>query len=171
MTSSISLELEEPTGVARHHWPVTRGVPFPAGSLQDSAHLRLVDESGVEVALQTKCLSTWPDGSVRWALLHFQADLEPQARPRYRLEHGAGVVRSEVATDLAVQQRDSQVTIDTGPLHVTVSTQAGLSLLDDIRLGDRPMLVPGARRGFVLTDSAGRSYSTRRGRVRTCTVE
>jgi len=171
MTASIVLELEEPTGVARHHWPVTRGLPFPEGALRDVAQLRLLDENRSEVPLQTKSLALWADGSVRWALLHFQADLQPQATARYHLEYGPGVARRDVGTDLTVQQRDNQIIIDTGPLHVGVSTQAGLALLDDVRLGNRMVLVPGASQGFVLTEAAGRAYSTRRGRVRSCTIE
>ena len=71
----VAFRMEEPSGVRRHRWPVTRGVPFPQGALLSCDNLRLLDGAGREVTLQTKALSAWPDGSVRWALLIFQVDL------------------------------------------------------------------------------------------------
>ena len=92
----ITLRLEEPTGVRRERWPVSRGIPFPPGALDTCDHLRLLDENDRELPLQVKGLSKWADGSVRWALLLFQADLEPQREVRYNLQYGPDVERTAV---------------------------------------------------------------------------
>jgi len=66
---TIELLLEEPAGVERNRWPVTRGIPFAEDVLHDTAHLRLFDAAGQEVPLQAQVLTTWPNGSLRWLLL------------------------------------------------------------------------------------------------------
>src|SRR5438067_11525258 len=66
---SLPLLLRAP--IAAREQPVTRGVPFPRGLLTDPAAVALFDDAGREVFVQTQALARWPDGSVRWLLLHF----------------------------------------------------------------------------------------------------
>ena len=74
------------TELHRHGEPVTCGVPWPKGILQKESDLRLFDESGNIVTLQTRVLDHWRDGSVRWVLCEWQADF-PKNRT-YRLKIG-----------------------------------------------------------------------------------
>ena len=60
-------------GRARECEPITIGVPFPRGAVKDPGHIALVDDDRAAVAVQALATEVWPDGSVRWALLDFQA--------------------------------------------------------------------------------------------------
>ena len=53
--------------------PVSAGMPFRRGALEDPGTLSL-SAAGGPAPLQASCLSRWPDGSCRWVLLDFQAD-------------------------------------------------------------------------------------------------
>lgn len=75
-------------GPERRREPVTCGVPWPRGALNDLTDLRLHDEQGRPRPLQARALNRWPDGSVRWSLLDWQADV-----------HGTGVSRLTVAPE------------------------------------------------------------------------
>ena len=72
--SEIRVTVQEPSGVDRTLWPVTSGIPFAQGVLQDDQTTALYDSSSQEMPLQTEVLTRWPDGSVRWLLLDLQGD-------------------------------------------------------------------------------------------------
>jgi hypothetical protein len=169
--SSLTLHIEEPSGLRRERWPATRGVPFPPGALDSSAHLRLLAEAGEEVPLQATTLACWPDGSVRWALLHFQADLAPQAVGRFHLDYGPEVQAVPAVPGVQVTQADGQITLDTGPLQAVFSTAAGFGLLDQVWLEGQPRLQDPPSAGVELVDASGRVFSTRHGVVTAVAVE
>ncbi|MCC7354987.1 MAG: hypothetical protein IT330_14680 [Anaerolineae bacterium] len=172
MPPSIALRLEEPSGLRREKWPVTRGIPFPQGVLLSCDHLRLLDERGLELPLQAKPLGApWPDGSVRWALLHFQADLEPQSVARFQLEYGSGVQRSPVSPGVTVTRESGHFTFDTGPLRAIFFTERGFTLIDQAWLDGRPMLATPNQAGFLLVDVLNRTFSSQWGEVSAVTVE
>lgn len=81
---AIPLEVENHSGSAADEC-VSVGVPFPRGALRDAETLALNDASGRPVALQTQTLSTWPDGSARWVLADFPAQLADSASARFTL--------------------------------------------------------------------------------------
>lgn len=60
---------------SRRGEPVTCGVPLPPGLLEDQTHLALLDSSSRSCRLQRRVLDRWTDGSIRWVLLDFLADL------------------------------------------------------------------------------------------------
>ena len=66
---SISIFVEEHTGLRRINDPARIGVPFPRGFLGDIACLKLKSSGGTALALQCRPLDYWPDRSVKWALL------------------------------------------------------------------------------------------------------
>ena len=53
--------------------PITVGVPLPRGLVQDPRRIGLVGDGQATVPLQALPTERWPDGSIRWALLDFQA--------------------------------------------------------------------------------------------------
>ena len=74
---SVGLQVVETAGVERCNWPVTRGVPLPGGAVQDPARLGVEDADCRPVAAQFRVLSRWPDRSLKWVLVDFQADVPP----------------------------------------------------------------------------------------------
>lgn len=100
---SVALRVVADRGAAASH----RGaVPFAPGVLTDVTLLRLVDEAGEEVVVDTNVLATWPrDGSVRSVLLGFDADLSLGEEARFELQYGAAASTPGAA---AVYARDPQ---------------------------------------------------------------
>src|SRR5262245_19530453 len=71
--------------------PSTVGRRFPRGSLRDVSALALVDGDNRTVSLDATITERWADGSVRWALLDFQASGASDTPARYRLEMNGSV--------------------------------------------------------------------------------
>ncbi len=87
---TVSLVVEEPSGVERRAWPVTSGVPLAEGTIRDPSYARL-HLDGKELPLQTETLSRWSDGSIKWLLLDFQIDISANKTRKLRLEYGPDV--------------------------------------------------------------------------------
>ena len=154
---TIPLSVRETVGVEREKWPVTSGVPFPEGHLGSTDNLRLLGGGGVPVSAQFQPLAEWPDGSVRWALLDFQADVPAYGESKYTLEYGNTVRAAAVGTSLVVEESDERITIDTGAISFVVS-KTNCRLLEDVRIGRRTVAGPG---GLRMTDPEGREYVAR----------
>ena len=74
-TPVIQLHLES-AAAPRQREPITCGVPWPRGVLHDPGTITLVDGSGRRLPVQTRTLDRWSDGSVRWLLVDWQADVQ-----------------------------------------------------------------------------------------------
>src|SRR5215471_19765886 len=72
-------------GRAFQHEPLTFGVPFPRGRLTDTGHLVLRDHHAQILPLQARAVDWWPDGSIRWVHVDFQASGLLSAERAYRL--------------------------------------------------------------------------------------
>ena len=77
---SAPLVLEETRGSHAFKEPVTVGIPLPRGIVFEPAELSLVEEKNRPHPLQVQALTRWFDGSVKWALLDFQASVEAYER-------------------------------------------------------------------------------------------
>jgi hypothetical protein len=64
---------------------VTTGVPFAEGALPANQPITLQDEQGRPVPMQSRVMESHGDGSVRWLLLDYHADLEPLRWARHTL--------------------------------------------------------------------------------------
>lgn len=142
---AILLKVSNPLDLGRFHAPVTAGLPFPPGHLTEDSELRLSDERGRERPLQTEVLSRWPDGSIRWLLLDFQADVPAEGEATYRLEYGAKEEEGEKGsrerggeeaengrgsplTPITVRENGGRITVDTGRLQAVFSSASGAIL-------------------------------------------
>lgn len=82
--------------------------------LRDPNYLVLRDEKGDNVPLQTRILHRWPDGSVRWLLVDWQATVKGDNK--YQLEISDALRQSASAEGgIRIQESNGTVTIDTGP--------------------------------------------------------
>jgi hypothetical protein len=93
------------------------GVPFPKGALGSENEIRVLDKQKEEVPIQARNLAQWEDGSVRWALLDFQAD----GKHDYIAEYGSEVSRCVPDDALEVSESETDVVVTTGPLRVAFS--------------------------------------------------
>ena len=98
--------------------PVQVGLPFAKGALTDPASLGLIDAGGVAHPLQTQVFSRWPDGSVKWTVLNFSANLR-DGRGEVALPFGKGV--GAAVSPLRVEESAEAIIVTTGPLRFRVS--------------------------------------------------
>ncbi len=76
---SPTLELLVQDAGDRGREPLTFSVPWPRGAVMDCAALMVRTAAGAPLAVQTQVLDRWPDGSARWTLLDWQADVAKSA--------------------------------------------------------------------------------------------
>ena len=133
--------------------PVQAGIPLPPGALTDPARLRIRDR-GRPMPVQTRVLSTWPDGSVRWILAIFQPDL-PGAAAKDLICDLDGCEPAPARETIRIEESDSGWVVDVGPMQVTV-LRDGFDLLHEVKLDGRTLLAAGgSNRGFFYEHTDG----------------
>ncbi len=85
-SQKIPLNVDFGSARVKGYYPVSSGIPFARRALKSARNIQIL-EGGKAVATQARALATWPDGSVKWALVDFLA----KPGSRYSLEYGAGV--------------------------------------------------------------------------------
>lgn len=109
---TAELRVEADDFAPRRREPATCGLPCPRGRVLDPALLILGDEQENIVPSQTRVLDRWPDGSIRWLLLDWQASLKGAAG--YRLQMRAEerpALRPPVLTVVATER---EIAVNTG---------------------------------------------------------
>lgn len=131
----LDLHVREHAGVAREGWPVSGGVPFARGELTDPARVELRDGHGTRLQTQCMPLARWEDGSVKWLLVDFFADIEPSTTGRYVLQYGdrTETTQSGKQSPLTWKQIDDGVLVDTGPMRAVIGSRflERVSVCDD----------------------------------------
>ncbi|TMB51726.1 MAG: hypothetical protein E6J56_18430 [Deltaproteobacteria bacterium] len=114
---AVPLAIEETAGVARRSWPVTASVPFPRGRLR-GADVWVAAPAGDATLAQARALERWPDGSTRWLLVDFLADVGSHRQVTYMLHDGT----APHTPGGGIRDRDTAAgrVLDTGALRVTV---------------------------------------------------
>ncbi|MFO7898567.1 MAG: hypothetical protein R6V58_05860 [Planctomycetota bacterium] len=85
----IKLTVTENAGVARVNEPVTCGIPFPKGMLENVDKLALKGPEGKLIPAAFTVINRWPeDGSVRWALLDTQLSVPADGAAAYTVTEG-----------------------------------------------------------------------------------
>jgi len=155
-TTAVPLALRNPHPFRVEDWPITTGVPVPQGRLGRADHVRLVGPAG-EVPAQVAVTARWPDGSVKWLLVSFQAAAAAEAEVEYRLEFGRSVRPVPVSDGLSVSQDASGVAIDTGAISFRIDSHGNLA---DFRRGGRDLIPPGSSVRSQALDDSGTAYTT-----------
>jgi hypothetical protein len=110
---SIPVHVTPPPGVAAEtELPMYVGLPLPPDTTVAEQNVRLVDEAGREVPLQSELLATWSKGGpARWMGLHFVG----RAGGKYRVEEGTEVRRAAApSAPLKIVENAYGVLVDTG---------------------------------------------------------
>ena len=150
-------------GTVRNHEPVTFGLPFPKRCLYDTRSLALRAEDGTRTPLQAEVLNRWSDGSIRWALLDFQASCGTETQAIYRLStHGIPPESFDHPT-LTIRVTADVAFIDTGVAQFELHRDGRLasSVSQDTR---------GADCRFRLVDRDGHPHIINTSQI-TCEVE
>ncbi|MBM83459.1 MAG: hypothetical protein CMJ78_23110 [Planctomycetaceae bacterium] len=161
----VSFSVSEPTGVVRDRWPITSGIPLHRGVLFDAEATTLVSAEGDEIPLQTEALSRWPDGSIRWLLLDFQATFGASQTRKFSLQYGPALQRKAGGEVVAVEESKDRIELNTGPLRVELSSK-DFRLLNAVWLdrdgngefADDERLTTNQDAGIILTTPDGKSF-------------
>jgi hypothetical protein len=167
--ATVALQVDNAARVARNSWPVTTGLPMPRGALGSAEHTRLVDAAGNQVALQTATLARWPDGSVKWLLTDFQADVAAASSTDFRLHLGRRIRRDAHLPErpISITRRGAGVELDTGPLKLRFDPREAC-FPARVWLDDEELTDPRSPGAIELVDGAGTLYTSADG---PCAVE
>ncbi|MBI4115657.1 MAG: glycoside hydrolase family 127 protein, partial [Candidatus Omnitrophica bacterium] len=99
--------------------PVEGGIPLPMGEVRESSRIRLRNAQGEDLPFQTRVLTRWPDGSLKWLGLHFQGTLAPGDGVGFFLEYGPTVQTIDFEGRLSVVEDASLIKINTGALEAS----------------------------------------------------
>ncbi len=115
----VELLLWEPSGVDRELWPITAGVPFPKGTLNNKDEISLTDGKR-QLPFSAAVSSKWNDGSIRWLLLDFQTGLAGNEKKKLFLEFGnkTKCIKSEPEVNLHITETDNELTVHNGDIKV-----------------------------------------------------
>jgi hypothetical protein len=170
MKITVEMDAEVPA-FDRRHEPVTVGIAFPAGQVAPETGLSLRDSHDRRCPVQATILDRWSDGSIRWALIDFQADVSATGEATYTLTSGAEPACPPDAP-LQVDAEDHAIVVRTGPATFHVA-RAGDSLLTDVEAEGRSVFDGRASRllaadahGSALTFAIDRATIERSGPVR-----
>jgi len=161
-TTTLTLSMQAGPGRADACEPITVGIPIPRGLVDDPRQIRLADEAGKPIPLQALPTERWPDGSVRWALLDFQATGAAAADRHYELTfHSAATAFA--ARRVQVTESAGTIVVDTGAAHFELRPGIAFPFSAATAGGEAPV-DPGSS-AFVVTDQRGRSWRARITRV------
>jgi YetA-like protein len=151
-----SLIITEGAGVARRNEPVALGLPFPRGMLTQTQQLALIDyRHNRRLPLQVEVLDRWVDGSVKWALLDFQATVAAGEIMEYNLQLSAdGPLGQFPGIGLARSQHTWG--IDTGVCRFTLNTHT-LRLFDEV-VSEGTVIGEDVGSQIALTSVGGQTY-------------
>lgn len=143
---SVPLTIEDNSGVARHSWPVTNGIPLPYGIVHRPESLRLTDERGNEIPCQFTVLSRYSerDQSVRWVLMDFQVDVPANGKTLVYLKNDTAA--KAFSGHIAVDEEKTVIRVNTGPLEVTIPRERG-KLIQSASVNGIPVIKAGADDG------------------------
>ena len=136
----------------RHGEPVAIGVSCPRGAAARSARWVLTDQRGRNAPVQTTVLDRWGDGSVRWLLAEFQADVDAGLPSFYALAPDEG---TESATPgITIEHAGETLRVWTGVATIDVP-RIGPAFISDAEVGGRALLQSTA---IVAEDQNGHTY-------------
>src|SRR6516162_4146810 len=149
----VNVYVKEDAGIRRTAYPVGVRVPFPKGSLTDPGRVRLLN-GGMEMPAQVAVDGKWPDGSVQWMSVDFNASIGPMESQTLILEYGAGVKPGIDLRGLTVTENNDSVEV--GRVRFNKS---GTPLVASVSY--RSEEIGRGTNGLVVTDSSGRDYDLR----------
>ncbi len=153
--AAVKLTLGNELRFERTGEPVTCGLPLVRGFVRRSEELTLLGPGGRAVPVQVLTTSTYKDGTPRWVLVDFQADVPGGGKAVYRLTTGP---RVPVRESLTFELRDGVAEIDTGAAQFRIDT-GRFRLFDSVTVGGRELLASRPESGIVLEEQSGSRHT------------
>lgn len=157
-TFSVPIIIEEHAAVERLSEPVTAGIPFPRGILRASEAVSLTASNGNRVPVQTQPLAHWPDGSIKWLLLDFQASMAAGERTELHLR-SAPPADTRKPAGISLDWQEQACSIVTGAAVFRLGSHL-FRPFEQVTVQGRDMLDPSGCT-MTLTDGNGTAYQPR----------
>jgi hypothetical protein len=164
----ITVDVRESTSgdgaaLARTAEPVTMGLPFPRGLCTDPRVISVVSGGPERAAphidersaVQVRVLDRWPDGSIRWALLDFQADTTGRGPNRYDVVIHDTPSEPVKGPRIAIARQDQGLTVDTGAARFVLAPDAPFPFAS-VTVNEHAVVDP-ARGGLLVEGASGES--------------
>lgn len=159
----ITLLVKEVLGIERKNEPVTFGIPFPEGALRAGEALTLHGPDNSASGLQFSPLALWPDKSLKWALMDFQASAGPLEESRYAISKHPSIRAAYQA--VRISEDDRTLSVDTGKSLFCIDKKV-FKPFGSVRTGGADV-IDGAG-NITLTDGKGNNYEPE---IRKITIE
>ncbi len=137
---SIPLHLPKLSRFDRRAEPCSIAVPLPQGELPAGAPVCVLD-AGAPIPTQSMPTATWPDGSVKWLLVSFLADLPANAGKDFRLDQVHEPYRADGPVMVATSTGGA--IIDTGIVRMSLCGPEQGGVIGDVRLDGEPCALDG----------------------------
>ncbi len=153
---SAPILVAERGGFRRTNEPVTVGIPLPEAAVFNSSELRLLGPDQTPCSSQIQVLARWFDGSIKWALVDFQADVAPGQVAEYLLRRvGIPTTVAEPSGIVVTETRDS-IQFDTGAAVFVVDTRV-LRPFSHV-IANEIQVLDGSMTAICLVDENGQEY-------------
>ena len=148
--NSVALSVKETTGIRRYAYPVGVRIPFPQGALASAPNARLMF-TGTEIPAQSTDEGKWPDGSVQWLAVNFNANIGPNESQTYQLEYGPDVKAVPPPRGLVVTEDGDAIQVG----NVRFS-KSGAPLVLSVKYRNEDLAKSGS--SFAIADAAGKLF-------------
>lgn len=146
MSLKIPLQLTNQTDIARTREPVTWGVPVARSEIFNIDKLIVEDSSGNYLPANFESTALWPDGSIKWFLVDFQIDLDPNETTQlfiHKKQSHDENRPSNTDEKIIVNECDDKLIVDTGSAVFTVNKHR-LTPLSQVKVNGCDQLISNA---------------------------
>lgn len=140
--------------------PATTAMPFAKGEVSkaDVEKIVIADENG-SCPAQLRPTAFWDDGSVKWLLIHFLADLPANKEKNYVLKMADGTEQYPEVLSAAIKEREGNVVLDNGAIRVALAAPGSDYLFEKIETADH-IYEKSEITGPIISDKDGQTYKT-----------
>ena len=129
--------------------PVTVSIPFAEGHLSDLNRLVILDQDE-PLPAQKRVLAHWPDGSIKWLLVHLQPDLPGNDSKTLTFALSEKTEQlGALERRVTVEEGEGGISVDTGPLSFVVP-RAGFLPVSEVKLDGHLLWEGEALTGFSM---------------------
>ena len=128
--------------------PVTVSIPFTQGALADPEYFTMTDAK-TPLPTQRRTLAHWPNGSVKWLLVHMQPDLPGNRAKTLHFHVDKEGNQPQPVQQCTVTEAANGIMIDTGLLSFRIAN-ASFTPLSDVKLAGQALWENQVFAGFDL---------------------
>lgn len=130
----VELTFEKLSRFERIAEPCSAAIPFAQGVLRDPSGI-LIRDSERLIPVQTQVTAKWPDGSIKWLFLDFQASLPGNAKKSFELVFDETKAPGPEQT-VQIRKNNNGLLIDTGELAVEINGPGATQVIGRAKQAD-----------------------------------